>query len=315
MVSVLMAAYNAETTIVPALQSVLASSFPVYEIIVVNDGSTDRTEEKVHSIKDSRIRLLALPANEGLANALNYGLSAARYSCIMRMDADDITHPERMSKLYRIVENNPVMIAACNYAVFTTTAPLYVITNPSNHSDILKRLPLHSSLLHSAMMYRKEFITENGGYRNVPLEDYDLLLRLHKRAEFYCHPEVLHCMRLRSGSLTHNSLYSQNGAAYQMQQEYYKAGLQSFGITDSTEENALRVWREYFYGTPVKMREYRDLLPQITGKMRVAVALSYLPEPVRNLIKNLRLKQRIAALNGNDAELMRQAEKLLRKYL
>src|ERR1700712_3200957 len=99
LVTVLMPAYNAEKYIAEAISSVLKQSFTDFELLIVNDGSTDGTEKIINSFNDSRIILISQP-NKGVSAALNFGLTHSRALYVARFDADDICHPDRLKIQY-----------------------------------------------------------------------------------------------------------------------------------------------------------------------------------------------------------------------
>src|SRR5580692_1553381 len=105
-VTVLMPAYNAGKYIGEAITSVLEQSFTDFELLIINDGSTDNTEKIIRSFKDSRIVLINQD-NKGIAAALNAGLNMARANYIARFDADDICYPDRLKIQYDFITTYP----------------------------------------------------------------------------------------------------------------------------------------------------------------------------------------------------------------
>ncbi len=104
-VSVIMPAYNSEFYIRESIDSVLAQSFTEFELIVVDDGSTDTTAAIVESYTDSRIRLIRQP-NGGVSVARNTGLAAARGQYITFLDSDDLYYPDFLKTLYHLIQSN-----------------------------------------------------------------------------------------------------------------------------------------------------------------------------------------------------------------
>src|ERR1700722_365222 len=105
-VTVLMPAYNAGKYIGEAIRSVLDQSFRDFELLIVNDGSTDNTKTVVSSFADNRIRVLE-QSYKGISVALNAGLLVAKGYYIARFDADDICFPQRLSKQVNFLDANP----------------------------------------------------------------------------------------------------------------------------------------------------------------------------------------------------------------
>jgi len=106
-ISVLMSAYNVEKYIREAIESILNQTFKDFEFIIVDDASTDSTLAIIESYRDDRIRIIRNETNLKLAASLNRGLKIARGKYVGRMDADDISHLERLEKLYNVLEQNP----------------------------------------------------------------------------------------------------------------------------------------------------------------------------------------------------------------
>ena len=106
-ISVVMTAYNAENHIGQAIESILNQTFANFEFIIINDGSTDSTAEMISSFVDSRIQFINNKRNQGLTAMLNQGFDLAKGEYIARMDADDISLPERFAKQVAFMDANP----------------------------------------------------------------------------------------------------------------------------------------------------------------------------------------------------------------
>ncbi len=110
-VSVLMPIYNAELTLAEAVESILAQTFTDFELIVVDDGSTDGSLQMLQKFahRDTRIRIISRP-NTGIAGALNEAMDAARGEFLARMDADDISLPARFEKQVAFLQEHPDVV-------------------------------------------------------------------------------------------------------------------------------------------------------------------------------------------------------------
>lgn len=117
LISVILPAYNAEKYLQKAIDSILAQTYANFELLVINDGSTDRTEEIVLSYSDPRIRYIKNEENLKLIKTLNKGIDLARGTYIARMDADDISLPDRLEKELDFMEKHPD-ISACSSKVY-----------------------------------------------------------------------------------------------------------------------------------------------------------------------------------------------------
>lgn len=116
-ISVILPAYNAEKYLREAIDSILAQTYTNFELLVINDGSTDKTEEIILSYSDSRIRYIKNEENLKLIKTLNKGIDLARGKYIARMDADDISLPCRLEKELDFMEKHPD-ISACSSKVY-----------------------------------------------------------------------------------------------------------------------------------------------------------------------------------------------------
>ena len=114
-VSVIMPAYNSEVYIRESIDSVLAQTFADFELIVVDDGSTDTTAAIAESYSDSRIRLIRQP-NRGVSVARNTGLEASQGQFITFLDSDDLYYPDFLKTLYHLIQSNQTEMSFSNYS-------------------------------------------------------------------------------------------------------------------------------------------------------------------------------------------------------
>ena len=186
-VSVLIPAYNAESTVEPALASMLRQTFAGFEIVVVNDGSTDSTARILDSTagRDHRVRVIHTP-QRGIIDALNTGIAECRGELIARMDADDVSHPRRLAMQVALMDERPdVSVCGTLVRMFPRQQLLGGLAryeqwlNSLVTSDQIARdIFVESPLAHPSVMMRREELVELGGYQDHGwAEDYDLWLR------------------------------------------------------------------------------------------------------------------------------------------
>ncbi len=211
LLSVVLPAYNGMPHLQHALESVSGQTFGDFEIVVVDDGSTDETEQFCDSyrLNDPRLRI-EKPGKLGLVGALNHGLGAARGTLIARMDADDIALPTRFEKQIEALHSRKDLVAVGGQMAFmdelgrltgrTTLAPI-------GEHDVAAALRSGNCVLsHPTIMMQREAVIGVGGYRQAYLaaEDIDLWLRLlAKGALIVTDDLVLHYRQ-------HNAQVSQN---------------------------------------------------------------------------------------------------------
>lgn len=186
-ISVLMPAYNTEKYIAEAIQSVLEQSFPHFELLIINDGSTDNTKQIIQSFTDPRIILINRP-NGGIAKALNLGLQYARAKYIVRFDADDICQTERLRIQYDFMEANPDYILAGSEAEYIDMNGEYIFSfHCAGYSDEeIKNLPIQCCpFMHVAVIYKKQAVLDAGGYNENAhtFEDHLLWASLIKKGK------------------------------------------------------------------------------------------------------------------------------------
>ena len=177
-ISVLMSVYNAEKFLREAIDSILNQTFKDFEFIIINDDSTDSSKKIILSYKDQRIRYFENDKNLGVAVTLNKGLKLARAKLIARMDADDISFPNRFEKQYKkIQKDKKIAVLASVYDVVDESGKfLYTEKYAKSPEEIYYTLQFYNCFGHSTVMFRKHIILDifNGYDKNHESEDYNL---------------------------------------------------------------------------------------------------------------------------------------------
>lgn len=212
-VSVLLPVHNAESTLGAAVTSLLRQRHPRFEIIAVDDGSTDGSAALLRTLAsgEPRVRVLS-PGRVGLIAALNAGLAAAQTDTLVRMDADDIAHPDRLGRQSAYLAAHPdVDVVGCLVRMFpypdvgegfrVYEAWLNGIRTPE---DVARDIYVESPLAHPSVAARRGALEAAGGYQDHGWpEDYDLWLRLHTAGRRMGKvPEILLYWREGPGRLT-----------------------------------------------------------------------------------------------------------------
>lgn len=201
-----MPAYNAEKYIHEAIRSVLNQSFTDFELLIVNDGSTDQTPAIIASFQDNRIKVIH-QENQGVALALNKGLQHACAAYIARFDADDICYPDRLQIQYDFIRSNPDYSIIGSAVDYIDESRNHIFTyQPAAYSDEeIRALHIHiCPFIHSSVMYKKEAIIEMGGYNEYAytFEDHLLWANMLKREKACNLHHVLIQVRLNPASIT-----------------------------------------------------------------------------------------------------------------
>ena len=206
-ISVIMPAYNAEKYIKEAIDSILSQTYGDFELIVLNDCSKDRTEEIILSYRDDRIVYLKNPQNMGVAATLNRGLAAARGEYIARMDADDISLPQRFEKQVAFLDAHPeIAVLGTNCETFDESGPLYTGWSATDPAQMKVDLLFSCGLAHPSVMMRREVVQSLGGYdlEFEGMEDYDLWCRVAESHGVTTLADILFRYRVHSGQVTKN---------------------------------------------------------------------------------------------------------------
>ncbi|MFK8029511.1 MAG: glycosyltransferase family 2 protein [Gammaproteobacteria bacterium] len=182
-ISIVMAAYNEERDIGKAIESVLAQSFEDWELIVIDDGSTDSTANVLRSFaeRDDRIRLICNETNIQLSASLNKGVGLARAELIARADADDINLPDRLQSQfdYFQLHDDVDVLGTGAYMLDKAGDRVNSVSLPQSHDELAQLPFLKTHFFHPSVMMRKRFFEVAGYYDTSYLraEDKELWLR------------------------------------------------------------------------------------------------------------------------------------------
>ncbi|WP_394676574.1 glycosyltransferase family 2 protein [uncultured Sphingobacterium sp.] len=184
-VTILMAAFNASKFIADSIKSALNQTFQNFELLIINDGSTDNTETIIQSFHDPRIRVIKNETNRGLIESRNIALLEAQGNFIAILDSDDIAIPDRLEKQLNAFQNNPDLAVVGSRALIIdqngneTGERLDVFTD----IDKIKiTLFFENTIVHSSTMIKTKIFKEVNGYQgDILIEDYDLFYRISQK--------------------------------------------------------------------------------------------------------------------------------------
>ena len=212
LISVCMPVYNAERYLAQALESILNQTFGDFEFLILDDGSTDGSLGILerHARRDPRIRLTSRP-NEGVAASLNELVDQSRGEFLARMDADDISLPERFARQVEYLRDHPECTAVgCRvWEGDTDGDPVGEFPTLGDHQEIdaFHFQMKGPALIHPSLMMRRDAVLAVGKYRDFPMEDLDLLLRLAEHGRLSRVPEFLLIYRLHSNNISYSKAH------------------------------------------------------------------------------------------------------------
>jgi glycosyltransferase involved in cell wall biosynthesis len=196
-VTVLMPVFNREDFVDEAIRSVLAQEFEDFELLLVDDGSTDRTPEVLESWKqrDPRVVVVTSPANLGIPGALNLGLAHARGKYVARLDSDDLMMPRRLAEQAAVLDAKPeVVLVSCAYDIVDIAGTHLRTWKGDEPHEVTVFLLNFFNVIggHGQVMFRLAEVLEEGGYTHEypSSEDFDLWVRLLRRGRIETLPFV-----------------------------------------------------------------------------------------------------------------------------
>ena len=193
-----MSVYNGERFLKVAIESVLAQSMPAFELLILNDGSTDSSKAIIegYTARDARVRAIHRE-NRGLVASLNELIEAAGAPWIARLDADDIAHPDRFARQLALVnaQKDIGVLGSWSRDIGADGRPVDRGGGdpPTGHAGIAAVMPQRNCICHPSVLMRRDVVRSVGGYHAAfrHCEDYDLWLRLLPKTRFANLPERL----------------------------------------------------------------------------------------------------------------------------
>lgn len=216
-ISVLMPVYNAGAFLKVGIDSILQQTYSDFELIIINDGSNDNSEQIILSFKDPRIKYYKNEKNSGLIFTLNKGLKYCSGKFIARMDADDISLPDRFEKQINYIEKNPSLSGVGCHVSFINEKAAVIGTWKADeltatYLQIKKHIVKENCIAHPSVMVRASILKEYQYNNNQQhIEDYDLWLRLFADGlKMEKVPEKLLLYRIHQTSVTSSILRKSN---------------------------------------------------------------------------------------------------------
>lgn len=208
-ISVVMAVYNGEKYVQEAINSILSQTYPEFELIIVDDGSTDQTRGILDAIHDHRVKIIHAERNQGAAASLNLGIDHAQGQWIAIHDADDVSAPTRLQDQVKYLQAHPESIGVSSLisGIFENEKNYHLEIDYYNtilsQRQIVRSRLFRCYLCHGSVVYSKQAFYDVGRYnpKYKISYDYDLWVRLFEIAPIQKIPKVLYHYRLRPTSL------------------------------------------------------------------------------------------------------------------
>jgi glycosyltransferase involved in cell wall biosynthesis len=205
LVSIVLPVYNGEKYLAESLDSVFAQTYQNWELVIINDGSTDGTENLILNYHDKRIRYFPNEGNKGIIFSLNRGIRESNGLYIARLDADDIALPGRIEKQVEFLSGNPEFSMCGSYfqTIDSNGRLLKNVEFPANNRDAQSFLLLHNCFCHSAIMMRTNIAKELKYDEKFQVcEDYDLWYRISRTGKILNLPVYTTQYRVHENNMT-----------------------------------------------------------------------------------------------------------------
>lgn len=209
--SVILPVYNGQEYLLEAIESILSQGFSDFELIIINDGSTDHSATIIEKLEDPRIKFFQ-QSNKGLAATLNRGISLAKGEYIVRQDQDDISFQSRFQKQVEFLDTN------LEVGMVGTAAEIWVgnertnrfLKHPTDNAVIKFAMLFDNPFVHSSVMLRRSVFEKVGNYSEdflrQPPEDYELWSRVMREYKLANLPDVLVAYREVHGSMSRTGI-------------------------------------------------------------------------------------------------------------
>lgn len=216
-VTVLLPVFNAEAFLKESVESILGQTFKDFELLAINDGSTDKSRDILASFSDQRLKIVDNNGNFGLVYTLNRGIELAQSVYIARMDSDDIAISNRLALQVRYLDNNRnvALIGGSAEFIDCNNKPFMLCKTPQTQDEILTTIFSTNCFIHPSVMFRTNIVRDLGGYSGEALhaEDYDLWLRIIEHYDVANLSAILVQYRIHPNQVSQRKLSFQRAAA------------------------------------------------------------------------------------------------------
>jgi glycosyltransferase involved in cell wall biosynthesis len=293
-ISVLMPAYNSGKYIAASIKCILNQSIKDFEFVIINDGSTDNTEDVIKGFVDSRIRYFKTE-HKGTSHALNFGAGLCTNEWVARIDSDDLNVPERLKTQLEYLNKNQDKDVISSWSVYFRDPGkiLFNLKAPLEHEDIYAFLDLHNPLNQSGLVIRKKLLLENPFDETLNgFEDFELYYRIRDKVIFANVPEFLVFTRSRKDS--RSVIADRTHIREMLFNPSFKNMIGAKSKGGHFYWATVIAWVTYFYGNRRESRSY--FKNSLSLKNLTAYFTTFLPDEYFHKFINYRLKYRLKSI-------------------
>ena len=312
-VSIVMACYNAMPFLPDAVNSIRDQSISDWELIVINDGSTDDSPAYLHGIaqSDSRIRVFD-QENQGQNVAAHRGIELARSPLIARMDADDVCESDRLQKQLSFLANHPKIGLVGGQIQRLGSRQSGLGSNFPLEHEAIERMLLQNqhSVCNPTVVFRKELYEQVGGYWDYDIsEDWDLFLRIGEVSRLANMPDLLlryrfHRKSINGRRIVQAQLFNEYAAFLAT---YRRSGHDEISFENFVEHHRINCWPSswLFYSDCYSIGQYRRAVAslyggqRVRGLLRLALSMAMSPTRTARRVGNMFFEQRAIAAKPN----------------
>jgi glycosyltransferase involved in cell wall biosynthesis len=273
-----MPVFNAERLVRRAVESIVEQTYTDWQLLVVDDGSTDGTRAAIEAVRDPRIAVVSRE-NRGLVPSLNEALALADSELVARQDADDISLPTRLEREVAFLDANPdVALVGTNYTVIDEDEQPLGTTSVFTHPDDLAvAMVLSNQYGHGSVMMRRAVAESVGGYDASVghVEDYDLFVRISHVAKIANIAEPLYLWRRTPTSISESNRSRQAEQTFAIRDREFARLLRErkrYRLFSSIHPTGFRPSRKEYFAKKAML--FRDLayMYRLNGRRRMALA-------------------------------------------
>ncbi|HRY63382.1 MAG TPA: glycosyltransferase [Patescibacteria group bacterium] len=300
-----MSAHNAEKYLREALESMLNQTLADFEFIIIDDASTDETQKiiKEYAAKDTRIKLISNPINLGLTKSLNIGLNQAQGEYIARLDADDLSEPERLQKQYDFMEAQPEYALVGSWVkIIDQDGQELAEKKPPPDTKLIKFSFIFGKpcLWHSSIFFRRDKIAQIGNYNEEYKysQDLNLYVRLLKKGKITNVPEFLTKHRLHADSIGRKNSEAQHNFYLKsifefVNSNYDQISWEDLEIRDRARNQKIKSLKGLIRALKIDKHIYRSFLAKEKLDSELKKQMSHIYQWKRGLMIKGYLKNRV----------------------